>query len=74
MSIKHFKVNIPQTVLDDLYYRLEHTRWPDEAPNAGWEYGTSLSYMKDLTTYWLKHYDWHKHEKEIINCRNSLAM
>jgi pimeloyl-ACP methyl ester carboxylesterase len=65
MSIKHFKVNIPQTVLDDLYYRLEHTRWPDEAPNAGWAYGTSLSYMRDLTIYWFKQYDWRKHEKEI---------
>ena len=30
MSVKPFKINISQKVLDDLDARLANTRWPDE--------------------------------------------
>ena len=42
--------------------RLARTRWPDEAPDAGWSMGTDLSYVKDLVNYWQAGYDWRKHE------------
>ncbi len=65
MPHKSFKVNVKQEVLDDLAYRLEHHRWPDEAEDAGWAYGTSLDYMKKLADHWLNKYDWRKHEAAI---------
>ena len=45
-----FTISVPETVLEDLRRRLADTRWPDDG--AGWEYGTALSYMKDLVRYW----------------------
>jgi epoxide hydrolase len=61
-SIKPFKIDIQQTVLDDLHDRLSRTRWPDELPDVGWNYGVPMSYVKRLVTYWLNGYDWRKHE------------
>jgi len=65
MSIQLFKINIPQATLDDLHERLAHTRWPDEVEEAGWDYGTSLGYMKELANYWQHTYDWRKHEAAL---------
>src|SRR5581483_6398291 len=37
----------PQAELDDLRDRLARTRWPDELPGVGWEYGVALDYVKE---------------------------
>jgi pimeloyl-ACP methyl ester carboxylesterase len=65
MNIQPFKVDIPQETLEDLRERLERTRWPDDVEGAGWDYGTNLSYMKELADYWQHQYDWRKHEAEL---------
>ena len=61
-KIRPFTINIPQTTLDDLRQRLSRTRWPEEAEGAGWTYGISLAYMKELVDHWQHVYDWRKHE------------
>ena len=71
--IKAFSVNIEQYKLDDLKYRLEKTRWPDEIENSGWDYGANLGYMKELHQYWLTQFDWRKTEKEINLYENFIA-
>ena len=58
MDIQPFKVHIPETALQDLQERLARTRWPDEIPNTGWEYGTNLAYLKELVKYWQTQFDW----------------
>jgi len=65
MKPKPFKIDIQQSVLDDLQERLARTRWPDEPDGAGWDYGTDLEYMKPLVKYWQQKYDWRKHEAEL---------
>ncbi|WP_436489206.1 epoxide hydrolase family protein [Chitinophaga sp. ARDCPP14] len=60
-----FQVAIRQPVLDDLKARILATRWPDAINPAGWEYGMSLSYMKELATYWAHDFDWRKTEDAI---------
>ena len=45
--------------------RLSSTRFPDEVPDTGWEYGTNLAYLKELVEYWRTKYDWRAHEREI---------
>ena len=64
-QITSFAVNIPQSVLDDLLERLRRTRWPDEVRGAGWDYGTNLSYLKELVSYWISKYDWRNTEKAM---------
>lgn len=59
----------PSAQLDDLHTRLDLTRWPDELPDAGWAYGTSLPYLRDLATYWRGTYDWREHEGALNTLR-----
>lgn len=65
MKTKSFTIKVPQKVLTDLQTRLKRTRWPDEVEGAGWDYGTNLGYMKELTNYWKNKYDWCKQEKAL---------
>jgi len=64
-KIVPFKVEVSDEVLKDLRERLDRTRFPDEVPDTGWEYGTNLAYLKQLVEYWRSHYDWRKHKAEI---------
>jgi pimeloyl-ACP methyl ester carboxylesterase len=64
-NVTEFKVAIPQQVLDDLKSRLQNTRWPGEAEGSGWNFGTSEVYLKGLVNYWVKEYDWKKHEASL---------
>lgn len=64
-TVKPFKIEVSQSVLDDLKTRLQQTRWPDSPQNAGWNYGTSPDYLRELTDYWIKQYDWRKHEAKL---------
>jgi pimeloyl-ACP methyl ester carboxylesterase len=64
-QVEPFKVDVSDEVLKDLRERLDRTRFPDEVPDTGWEYGTNLAYMKELVEYWRTRYDWRKHEAEL---------
>jgi pimeloyl-ACP methyl ester carboxylesterase len=64
-TIRPFRVEVPQADLDDLHQRLARTRWPDQLPGAGWDYGVELGYVKELCGYWRGGYDWRKHEAEL---------
>ncbi|MCH9038329.1 MAG: epoxide hydrolase [Chloroflexi bacterium] len=62
MAVESFRISVPDSVLEDLRRRIAATRWPDEIPGTGWDYGANMAYMKDLADYWLNQYDWRKHE------------
>jgi pimeloyl-ACP methyl ester carboxylesterase len=64
-AIKPFRVNVPQTDLDDLRERLARTRWPDELADGGWDFGVPLAEMKDLTEYWRTAFDWGAQESSL---------
>jgi pimeloyl-ACP methyl ester carboxylesterase len=65
MKTEKFAIDVPQEQLTDLIDRLNHTRWPDEMPDSGWDYGTNLSYLKQLIDYWKNDYDWRKQEARL---------
>jgi pimeloyl-ACP methyl ester carboxylesterase len=64
-AIAPFHIEVSDEVLRDLSERLARTRFPDEVPDTGWEYGANLAYMKELVEYWRTNYDWRKHEAEL---------
>jgi microsomal epoxide hydrolase len=64
-SIRPFKIEVPDAVLADLRERLARTRWPDQLPGTGWEYGTELAYLKQLCESWRTTYDWRQHEAAL---------
>lgn len=65
MTVEPFKIDVPQPVLDDLHERLVRVRWPDEVDGAGWDYGTNLDYLKELTAYWQGDFDWREQEARL---------
>ncbi|MDG4863412.1 epoxide hydrolase [Streptomyces sp. T-3] len=64
-EISPFLIDIPQADLDDLYERLDRTRWPDELPGVGWAYGIPREYLMELVRHWRYEYDWRAAEAEL---------
>ncbi|HLS86655.1 MAG TPA: epoxide hydrolase, partial [Burkholderiales bacterium] len=60
-----FKLQVPDTALADLRERLARTRWPDEPPLEPWSTGTSLSYLKDVVSYWKTGFNWRYWEEKL---------
>jgi pimeloyl-ACP methyl ester carboxylesterase len=66
MAAETFAIQVPDAVIADLMHRLDTTRWPDEADNAGWEFDSNLAYMRSLAQYWRHSYDWRR-EEAVLN-------
>lgn len=60
-----FRIDVPQSDLDELDDRLARTRWPDELPGVGWSYGVSRDYLTEMVEYWRTGYDWRVHEARL---------
>ena len=65
MEVRPFTIHVPDDVLDNLRQRLSHTRFPDEIPASGWDYGSNLDYLKDLVHYWHTDFDWRAQEEKL---------
>jgi microsomal epoxide hydrolase len=64
-AIRPFKIEVPDAAIADLRGRLTQTRWPDQIPGTGWEYGTELAYLRGLCDYWQMQYDWRAQEAAL---------
>ena len=64
-AIRPFRIDIPQAELDDLRDRLARTRWPDQLPGTGWDYGIALDDVRELAEYWRAGYDWRAAERRL---------
>jgi epoxide hydrolase len=64
-AITPFKIQVPNAVLTDLKQRLSQARFADEFPDAEWDYGTNLAYLRRLVEYWRDKYDWRAQEKKL---------
>lgn len=63
--ITPYRIDIPQSDLDDLTDRLARTRWPNEVAGAGWDYGFPLARLRELAEHWRTGYDWREHEARL---------
>jgi epoxide hydrolase len=63
--VREFRIEIPESDLDDLRERLARTRWPDPATAPGWSQGVPLDYARELCDHWARRYDWRRCEAEI---------
>ncbi|XP_031835128.1 juvenile hormone epoxide hydrolase 1 [Nomia melanderi] len=58
-EIRPFKINVPNTVLEDLKYRLAHRRpYVEPLEEAAWTYGISTKYLNTVLNYWKDKYNW----------------
>src|ERR1700709_848911 len=65
MSPRTFRLSVPEAAIEDLRARLALTRFPDQAPDAPWAYGTDLAYMRTLVPYWKDQFDWRAQEAAL---------
>ncbi|MCK6565255.1 MAG: epoxide hydrolase [Dehalococcoidia bacterium] len=65
MPPRSFRIDVPESDLDDLRHRLEQTRWPEPIPGSGWDYGAGVGYLRSLCDYWRTEYDWRFHERVL---------
>ncbi len=60
-----FSLHFPDAALADLRERLARTRFPDQAPDAPWAYGTDVGYLRGLVEYWRDRFDWRAEEARL---------
>ena len=64
-ALRPFTLAVEDRAVDDLRDRLGRVRWPDEAPQSPWAYGTSLAFMQELVAYWRDGFDWRRTEAAL---------
>ncbi len=60
-----FTLHVPDADIADLNARLSRTRFPDQAPDAPWAYGTDVAYLRILTEHWRTKFDWRAQEARL---------
>jgi pimeloyl-ACP methyl ester carboxylesterase len=65
MPVVPFTLRIEDSAIQDLYERLDRTRWPDELDAEPWTYGASRSELQRITSYWRDGFDWRAAEAVI---------
>lgn len=61
-AVLPFRIDVPQTMLDDLATRLALTRWPERETVDDWSQGAPLDPMQALAEHWRDRYDWRRAE------------
>ena len=64
-EVEPFEVDLAEETVADLRERLERTRWPDQLPDAGWEYGTEREQLQEVCEYWRTGYDFEGYERRM---------
>ena len=57
-----FTIAVPDDVIDDLHRRLDHARWPDQAPGEPWSFGIPVTEVQAAVDHWRNRYDWRARE------------
>jgi len=70
MNFSPFSLPYSQVAVDDLRDRLRRTHWPDEIPDAAWEYGVDRSFLQDLCLYWQDSFDWKVQLDRLSACHH----
>ena len=68
--IKPFKVEISDKYLQNIYSKVKNYSWHEMPDDGGWNYGTNLEYMKEISKYWIENFDWRETEKKINKFEN----
>jgi len=68
--IKPFHINISNEILDNISAKIQKYPWHEMPNDGGWNYGTNLDYMKEISKYWVDKFDWKKTEEKINKFKN----
>ena len=65
-----FYIKVSNDVLDNIYSKVKKYPWHEMPDDGGWNYGTNLEYMKEISKYWLDKFNWKKTEEKINKFQN----
>ena len=65
VTIREFRIAIPQADLDDLTDRLARTRLPQPAPGDDWDAGTPNHWLAEAVDHWRTAFDWRAVERRL---------
>jgi hypothetical protein len=65
LTIRPFRVDIPEETLDDLRRRIAATRWPSRELVADRSQGVQLATSQELARYWANDYDLRRVEARL---------
>ncbi|WP_394618809.1 epoxide hydrolase family protein [Lentzea sp. JNUCC 0626] len=63
--MRPFRIDVPDSALDDLRARIAATRWPAAVPGTGWERGVPPEYLRELAKHWSTDFDWRAVEQRL---------
>jgi pimeloyl-ACP methyl ester carboxylesterase len=61
-EIRPFRLDVPESELEDLRRRLAATRWPEKETVEDWSQGAPLKDVRALVEHWATAYDWRRCE------------
>ena len=64
-SVRPFKLDIPESEIDELRSRLTSARWPDSETVEDWSQGVPLNYHREFCDYWANDYDWYRTQDRL---------
>jgi pimeloyl-ACP methyl ester carboxylesterase len=65
ITIRPFRIAVPEAALADLRQRIAATRWPARELVADQSQGVKLDRLQDLVHHWGTQYDWRKAEAKL---------
>ncbi|MDQ3896673.1 MAG: epoxide hydrolase 1 [Actinomycetota bacterium] len=65
VTVRPFRIDVPEEELVDLRRRVADTRWPDRETVDDRSQGVQLAKLQPLLEYWGTGYDWRKVEKTL---------
>ena len=68
--IRPFKINISNKIIEDINTKVANFPWHEMPDDGGWNYGTNLDYMKEISNYWVNKFNWRKMEEKINKFQN----
>ena len=68
--IRPFKINISNKIIEEINTKVANYPWHEMPDDGGWNYGTNLDYMKEISKYWVDKFDWRKTEEKINKFQN----
>jgi len=68
--IRPFKINISNKIIEEINTKVANYPWHEMPDDGGWNYGTNLDYMKEISKYWVNKFDWRKTEEKINKFQN----
>ncbi|XP_048452689.1 epoxide hydrolase 1 [Rhincodon typus] len=65
-TVHSFTIETSEEMIQDLHYRMDHTRFTPPLEDSRFQYGFNSSYLRKIMSYWRKDYNWKK-QLELLN-------